>query len=128
MQNMSLVITNTTKEKLPNHPFKKMAERVLGKKYDLSLTIIDRAEIKLLNFRYRSKNSPTDILSFPINKNTGEIFLCLSEAKKEAVKFNRTFDNFVAFLFIHGLMHLKGFDHSSTMESNEQKFRKEFRI
>jgi probable rRNA maturation factor len=128
MQNMSLVITNTTKEKLPNHPFKKMAERVLGKKYDLSLTIIDRAEIKLLNFRHRSKNSPTDILSFPINKNTGEIFLCLSEAKKEAVKFNRTFDNFVAFLFIHGLMHLKGFDHSSTMESNEQKFRKEFRI
>lgn len=105
-----------------------MAEKVLGKKYNLSLTIIDVTEIKLLNFRYRSKNKPTDILSFPINKNTGEIFLCLSETKKESVKFNRTFNNFVAFLFIHGLMHLKGFDHSSTMESNEQIFRKEFNI
>jgi len=125
---MSFSITNITKEKLPNHPFKKMAEKVLGKKYNLSLTIIDVTEIKLLNFRYRSKNKPTDILSFPINKNTGEIFLCLSETKKESVKFNRTFNNFVAFLFIHGLMHLKGFDHSSTMESNEQIFRKEFNI
>ena len=111
---------------MPNHPFKKMAEKVLGKKYNLGLTIIDATEIKLLNFRYRSKNKPTDILSFPINKNTGEIFLCLSEIKKEAPKFKRTFNNFVAFLFIHGLMHLKGFDHSSTMEKAESKFLKKF--
>ena len=48
--------------------------------------------------------------------------------KKEALKFDRTFPNFVAFLVIHGLMHLKGFDHSSTMESNEQKIRQEFGI
>ena len=71
---------------------------------------------------------PTDILSFPLNENAGEIFLCLSEAEKEAVKFKRPNDNFIAFLFIHGLMHLKGFDHSSTMESNEQKIRQEFHI
>jgi len=125
---MSLTITNTTKEKLPNHPFEKMAERVLGKKYDLSLTIIDKKEIERLNATYRDKNKPTDILSFPLSENAGEIFLCLSETKKEAVKFNRTFDNFVAFLVIHGLMHLKGFDHSSTMESNEQTIRHEFDI
>ena len=121
-------ITNTTKEKLPDQPFKKMAEKVLGKKYDLSLTIVDATEIQRLNFIYRSKNSPTDILSFPLNENTGEIFLCLSEAKKAAVKFDRTFDNFVSFLFIHGLMHLKGFDHSSTMEDNEQIVRQDFHI
>ena len=78
--------------------------------------------------KYRIKIQSTDILSFPLNKNAGEIFLCLPEAKKEAAKFDRTFDNFVAFLFIHGLMHLKGFDHSSTMESNEEIFRKEFNI
>lgn len=125
---MSLTITNTTKEKLPKHPFKKMAEKVLGKTYDLSLTIIDPAEIQRLNATYRDKNKPTDILSFPLSENSGEIFLCLSEAKKEAQKFNRTFENFIAFLFIHGLMHLKGFDHSSTMESNEQIIRKTFSI
>lgn len=121
-------ITNTTKEKLPNQPFKKMAEKVLGKKYDLSLTIVDAEKIQELNLNYRDKNKPTDILTFPLNETTGEIFLCLSEAKKEAVKFDRTFANFVAFLFIHGLMHLKGFDHSSTMESNEEIFRQDFHI
>ena len=125
---MSFTITNTTKEKLPDHPFEKMVEKVLGKKYDLNLTIVDSAEIRRLNANYRNKNAATDILSFPLRENAGEIFLCLSEAKKESVKFNRTFDNFVAFLFIHGLLHLKGFDHSSTMESNEEIFRKEFHI
>jgi probable rRNA maturation factor len=125
---MSFTITNTTKEKLPDQPFKKMAERVLGQKYDFSLTIVGAEKIQQLNQSYRSKDSATDILSFPLNKNAGEIFLCLSEAKKEAPKFNRQFNNFVAFLFIHGLMHLKGFDHSSTMESNEKLFRQEFNI
>ena len=105
-----------------------MASEALGEKYDLSLTIVDVAEIKRLNFTYRNKNKPTDILSFPLEKNSGEIFICLSEAKKEAPKFDRDFDNFIGFLFIHGLMHLKGFDHSSTMESNERIFRKEFNI
>ena len=54
---MSFQITNTTKEKLPNQPFKKMAERVLGKKYDLSLTIVDAAEIKQLNLQISNKNT-----------------------------------------------------------------------
>jgi probable rRNA maturation factor len=125
---MSLTLSNTTKEKLPKHPFKKMAERVLGSEYDLSFTIVNTAEITRLNSTYRSKNIPTDILSFPLNEMAGEIFLCLPEAKKEAVHFQRSYENFIGFLFIHGLMHLKGFDHSSTMESNEQTIRQEFRI
>lgn len=88
---MSLTITNTTKEKLPKHPFKKMAEKVLGKTYDLSLTIIDPAEIQRLNATYRDKNKPTDILSFPLSENSGEIFLCLSEAKKRSPKIQSHF-------------------------------------
>jgi len=125
---MPITITNTTESKLPNHPFQKMAERVLGKDYDLSLTIVNAEEIKKLNTAYRSKNKATDILSFPLNEKAGEIFICLEETEKEAVKFDRSFENFVAFLFIHGLWHLKGFDHSSTMESNEQIIRTEFGI
>ena len=125
---MPITITNTTESKLPNHPFQKMAERVLGKDYDLSLTIVNAEEIKKLNTAYRSKNKATDILSFPLNEKAGEIFICLEETEKEAVKFDRSFENFVAFLFIHGLWHLKGFDHSSTMESNEQTIRHEFDI
>lgn len=125
---MSFTISNTTKEKLPNYPFQKMAERVLGTDYDLSLAIVDAAKMQELNNEHRSKNEPTDILSFPLNEKAGEIFLCLSEAAKEAPKFDRQYENFVAFLLIHGLMHLKGFDHSSTMEDNETIIRQEFGI
>ncbi len=125
---MPFTITNTTKEKLPKHPFKKMAERVLGADYDLSLTIVDATEIQKINKQNRDKNQPTDILSFPLTEKAGEIFLCLSEARKEAPKFDRSYENFVGFLVIHGLMHLKGFDHSSTMEDNEMIIRKEFGI
>ncbi len=73
-------------------------------------------------------NKPTNILSFPLDKKSGEIFITLSVAKKEAPNFDRTFSNFVAFLFIHGLMHLKGHDHSDTMERAESKLRKKFGI
>ena len=125
---MPFNITNTTKEKIPKHPFKKMAERVLGADYDLSLTIVDATEIQKINKQNRNKNQPTDILSFPLTDTVGEIFLCLSEARKEAPKFDRNYENFVGFLVIHGLMHLKGFDHSSTMEDNEMIIRKEFGI
>ncbi len=125
---MPFTVTNTTKEKLPDYPFQKMAERVLGADYNLSLAIVDAAKMQQLNQEHRSKNEPTDILSFPLSEKAGEIFLCLSEAAKEAPKFDRPYDNFIAFLLIHGLMHLKGFDHSSTMEDNEIIIRQEFGI
>jgi ssRNA-specific RNase YbeY (16S rRNA maturation enzyme) len=48
--------------------------------------------------------------------------------KLEAKKFDREYENFLGFLFIHGLVHLKGYDHGSTMESIEIQFRKQFGI
>ena len=105
-----------------------MKDVVLGKEYDLSFAFISPAKIKLLNFTYRSINKPTDILSFPLSKKEGEIYICKSEARKEAKKFDRKYENFLRFLFIHGLVHLKGYDHGSTMENIEAKFRKQFGI
>lgn len=124
----NFTLNNTTKAKLPRLAFSDMKNAVLGKAYVLSLVIVPPSVIKKLNARYRGKNIPTDILSFPLSKNEGEMFICLSEARKEASKFNRKFENFVAFLFIHGLAHLEGFDHGSKMESEEIKFRKQFGI
>ena len=108
--------------------FKKIASKILGKKYSLSFSFISPAKIKKLNLIYRGKNHATDILSFPLSKNKGEIYICKSEARKEAKKFGRTYENFMKFLFIHGCVHLKGFDHSATMESIEAKLQKQFRV
>jgi probable rRNA maturation factor len=108
--------------------FDEIKNTVLGKDYDLSLAFVSAACIKKLNRTYRGIDKPTDILSFPFSASAGEIYICKSVARTEAKKFSRAPDNFLLFLFIHGLVHLKGFDHSSTMERIESQFREQFKI
>ncbi|MDO8430379.1 MAG: rRNA maturation RNase YbeY [Candidatus Taylorbacteria bacterium] len=128
MTDINFHITNTTKAKLPDFDFLAMKNAILGKKYELSVIIINKQGIKELNREYREINKPTDILGFPLSDNFGEIYINPEMTRLEAKKFKRTYNNFFAFLFIHGLVHLKGFDHGSTMESIEARFRKKFGI
>src|ERR1035437_3225986 len=107
----NFTITNTTKSTLPRVPFAKIKEAVLGLKYSLSLVFVGDKKSQTLNKSYRGKNQPTNCLSFSLNKNSGEIFLNLGKAKKEASSFGRQFDNFVTFLLIHSCLHLKGMEH-----------------
>lgn len=122
---------NKTKGKLTGLPFahfEEMKDAVLGKDYDLSVAIIDDEEMQTLNREHRDKDYVTDILSFPYDEKSGEIFLNLNACKKKAAEFDRTYENYLGFVFIHGLVHLKGYDHGSKMESIEAKFRKKFRF
>lgn len=107
---------------------KAMKNAILGKSYDLSVAFVSSDKIKKFNLIYRNRNEPTDILSFPLSKKEGEIYICKAEARKEAKKFDREYDNFLRFLLIHGLVHLKGYDHGSTMENMEASFRKKFGV
>ena len=72
------------------------------------------------------KNKPTNILSFPLSKKEGEILICPSITKKQLKKFGRTYPELLQFLVIHGLLHLKGMQHSSRMEVSEQKYDKKY--
>jgi probable rRNA maturation factor len=128
MSNITFTISNTTKAKLPRLAFADIKDAVLGKKYELSLIIVGKKQIQKLNEEYRGINKPTDILSFPLSDDFGEMYINPEIAKIEAKKFDRKYENFFGFLFIHGLVHLKGFDHGSTMESIEDLFRKQFGI
>lgn len=121
-------VTNLTKGKLPRLPFMAVKEAILGKGYDLSVVFASRATLRKLNRAYRLKDKATDILSFPLGKIRGEIFISPEEARKESKKFGRNFENFLGFLFIHGLAHLKGLRHGSKMEEQEIKFRRRFGI
>ena|SRR3989344_9195776 len=123
-----ILIKNMTKGKLPRLPFDSIKEKILGKNYELSIVFIGDKLSRKLNRSYRNKDVPTDILSFPLSNNDGEIFINLKKASENAPKFDRKFENFIAFLFIHGLVHLKGFEHSSRMEAEETKFRKKFGV
>ncbi len=108
--------------------FRSMKEKILGPNYELSVLFIGTKRSKHLNNTYRQKDKPTDILSFPLDKKTGEIYINLDCAKKKSVEHDRTFENYLNFLFIHGLLHLKGMDHGSKMESEERKYCAIFKI
>lgn len=126
--NNKLEITNTTKGKLPSLPFENIKNIVLGKKYNLSLVFIGDKLSKKLNKKYRNKDKATNILSFPLSKSEGEIFINYPFSKKQAKKTKNEFSNFIGFLLIHGLFHLKGLEHSSKMDSKESRVRKKFKL
>ena len=102
--------------------FEKLKNDILGKSYFLSIACVDKKTSTELNKKYRKKNKPANILSFPLRQNMGEIILCETIIKREAKKFGKTFDQFLGFLVIHGMLHLKGMEHSSTMEVLEKRY------
>ncbi len=126
--NLYFSITNKTKGKPPRLPFVDIKNHILGEKYELSLVFIGEKKSSNLNRIYRGKNKTANVLSFPLSKREGEIFICLEKAKREAPNFEESFTNFVGFLFIHGLLHLKGMQHGSRMEKREKILRKRFNL
>ncbi len=126
MTESNLPIRNTTKGKLPRLPFLDIKNAILGKGYDLSIAFVGPAQSKKLNATYRGKNNPTNVLSFPNSKKSGEIVICMQVARREAPTFNMALRNFLAFLVIHGMLHLKGYAHGGTMETAERKYMKRF--
>ena len=95
---------------------------ILGKDYSLSIAFVDVKQSQKINNEYRNKNKPTNILSFSLRKNEGEIIMCPGVIKKEAKNFDKTFEQFIILLVIHGMLHLKGLEHSSTMERAEKEY------
>ena len=120
MQNIK--ITNLTQTKEPTLSYKKIKEKMLGKDFDLSVVFVGDARIKKLNNIYRGENKTTNILTFEISSTTGEIYLNLKEIKKEAKIKNLSFNKHLGFLFIHGILHLLGYKHSSKMERLEDEY------
>jgi len=108
--------------------FSEIKNAVLGRNFNLSLVFIGEKKSRTINRIYRKKDRGTNVLSFPLSKTEGEIFINLTRVKTEAKKFNRDSGNFVFYLLIHALCHLKGMRHGSTMEREERKYRKIFGV
>ena len=98
-------------------------------RYTLSCTVTDDSEIKRINNSYRHIDKPTDVVSFayqdlgeniesPI-KDLGEIVISIDTAQKQAKEFNHLLAREVAFLFIHGFLHLNGYDHIDEKEAEK---------
>ena len=122
---MAISISHTT-HKVPQLPFKAMKDAVLGSSYDLSLTFIGRQRARTLNIKYRGKTYVPNVLSFPLEERAGEIYIAPEVARAEAARFSLSERNYLALLFIHGLLHLKGHHHGATMEEAEKRYLKRF--
>lgn len=118
-----LSIANTTKQKVGRVAhFSSIAKDILGSSYELSLVFIGNRRSQTLNRTYRDKDYPTNVLSFPLDTSTGEIFINLDKVKVEKKDFDMNTQTFITYLFIHGLLHLKGHDHGKKMEALEEKY------
>lgn len=125
---MSTFSIDSTVKHYPSFPYETMKNDILGKRYDLSLQFVGPSRAQKLNATYRQKTYTPNVLSFPLAPDTGEIYICPQVAVKEAAKYNLSKDGYVAYLFIHGLLHLKGHDHSDEMDKAEQKYLRKFSI
>jgi probable rRNA maturation factor len=93
--------------------------RFIRKKINLSILLSDNKNIKKLNKRFRNKNKPTDVLSFPFEKKLnlkkniylGDIVISYEFMNKPKSLSNLDFKNKVTKIFIHGYLHLLGHDH-----------------
>ena len=122
----SVSITSTLKGKPVSLPFEHIKNEILGLKYILSLVFIGDKRSRTLNKKYRKKDTPCNILSFPLSEKEGEIFINPKQAARDAPRFNTTGEHFIGHLLIHGLLHLKGFSHGSKMNHKEQLMRRKF--
>jgi ssRNA-specific RNase YbeY (16S rRNA maturation enzyme) len=98
--------------------FKRLKAEVLGKTYDLSVAFLSSAEMRAVTLRTKRKNKVSNVLSFPLSKTSGEILMC----KKAAAPYT------IPYLFIHGLLHLKGLKHGVRMENAEQDLLQRFSL
>ncbi len=91
---------------------------------DIELTFTDDETIRRMNKEHRGIDRPTDVLSFPLQKvpfaPLGEIVISVEYAADKASQYGHSLDDEIALLFIHGLLHLLGFDH----ETDEGRMRR----
>ncbi len=121
-----LTISHTTRTQGPRLPYEAIARDILGARYALSLVFVGNHKSRALNKIYRQKTYTPNVLSFPLSETEGEVFINPHVAQKEAPKFGMSTTGFIGFLFIHALLHLKGYDHGDTMERAETRYLKKY--
>ena len=100
-----------------------------GNPCEVSVTFVDDAEIHELNKKFRGVDKPTDVLSFPLFDYDGtseeppvdemlgmlgDIVLSLEHAEAQAREYGHSFEREVAFLTVHSMLHLLGYDHETS--------------
>ena len=110
---------------------------------EVSVTFTDNEGIHELNKKFRGVDKPTDVLSFPlfdfegeteeppideVMSNLGDIVISLEKAKEQAEEFGHSFERETAFLCVHSMLHLLGYDHERSEEEDVEMRSKQSEI
>lgn len=106
--------------------------------FEMSITIVDNQRIQEINHEYRSIDQVTDVISFaledgdeeelavffeegenPFPRLLGDIFISIERAEEQAKEYGHSFERELAFLMVHGFLHLNGYDHQTKVEESE---------
>ena len=113
-----------------------------GADTELSVTFTDNEGIRAINAEYRGIDAPTDVLSFPLTdyegvdfpvadepcSSLGDIVISLERANEQAEQFGHSFEREVAFLTVHSMLHLLGYDHVNSDEEDAEMRRRQREI
>ena len=106
--------------------------------FELSITIVNNQKIQDINRNYRSIDQVTDVISFaledddeedlpiffeegedPFPRLLGDIIFSFNQAKEQAEEYGHSFERELAFLVVHGFLHLNDYDHQTDVEEKE---------
>ena len=110
-----------------------------GRRAEVSVTFTDNEKIHALNREYRNVDRPTDVLSFPLSDGEdydtdgdavllGDIVISLERAQTQAEEYGHSFEREVAFLTVHSMLHLLGYDHETSPEDERDMFARQDEI
>ncbi len=127
-------IDNQTSCKVKEALLQKIAKSLTEK--DIELLITDNASIQAMNAKYRDINKPTDVLSFPYDAAIpmaplGSIAISYDFVQERSKEFQHQEDDELALLFIHGLLHILGYNHecdNGEMRQKEEEIIKAFSL
>ena len=101
---------------------------------EVSVTLTDNAYIHTLNREYRGIDRPTDVLSFALNESEepniadgpdinvlGDLVISVERAKEQAADYGHSVKREIAFLTVHGMLHLLGYDHMEEADRLEME-------
>lgn len=96
---------------------------------ELTIRVVDEEESALLNGRFRGKEGPTNVLSFPFEKPPGlpptdligDLVICAPVVERESGGQGKTLEAHWAHMVIHGVLHLLGYDHTDEVQALEME-------
>lgn len=127
-------VCKNLQKKLPPH-LTRSNVKTIAQRGSLTLMLVGNKKIRALNKQWREKDYATDVLSFPLifdqsgaeffptlaeeELELGEIVISMEKAEEQARELGHSLDRELAFLFVHGTLHILGFDHMTKAQEKD---------